>query len=387
MGLFFNVDKNDKDEESIVMPLNIRGSNKYYKPLEELVVNGENQEEDDGLDDDNFDVNNEENQDAPAPTEDEQDDAQVGNTNDELLDSPPQEDNVPEEGDDNFDIDDQPENDDNTGGEDAAPNPEDNTDNQPPDDNVNSPTEDDINQSNDTQQLANNDTATEDIEDDFTLGDDDGTDTGNTELNQDDIGTGDGNARGTDDATVDDGDNRPENPEETGGTGDNTDSGDNFDIDAGDDTGEEGMEGTDDGMGTGDQTDTSSVSGAQGDPSDQVSDEQQKENEKRLYDTLTEEQKQLRVLQLKKSYRQLYDQSENILSSINGITKTQDNIDTLRRVIEALEKIKKLLLQYISTNYDMNTYIENYTNYIKFLATFRTISKVMNELSLDDDKK
>lgn len=386
MGLFFNIDKND--EESIVMPLNIRGSNKYYKPLEELVVNGENQEEDDGLDDDNFDVNDEENQDTPAPTEDEQDDAQAGNTNDKLLDNPtPQEDNVPEEGDDNFDIDDPPENDDNAGGEDAAPNPEDNTDNQPPDDNVNSPTEDDINQANDTQQLANNDTATEDIEDDFTLGDDDGTDTGNTELNQDDIGAGDGNARGTDDATVDDGDNRPENPEETGGTGDNTDSGDNFDIDAGDDTGEEGIEDTDDGMGTGDQTDTSSVSGAQGDPSDQVSDEQQKENEKRLYDTLTEEQKQLRVLQLKKSYRQLYDQSENILSSVNGITKTQDNIDTLRRVIEALEKIKKLLLQYISTNYDMNTYIENYTNYIKFLATFRTISKVMNELSLDDDKK
>lgn len=357
MSLFFGFSKESDEMHKL--------SKKRF--VNELSVNGEEVEQDGDTEDTNFD--------NTVPNEDEQENAQDDQTNDNdnQLDNQNIEDQDDNTVDNNFDIENQDDatdvtpNDDqtNTGEEDTPPQ-----------------TEDDVETANDTQQLNTNDTATDDVEDDFTLGDE--TDDGVTDnqYNTNDIGNVNDNAGNIDDGAQNDGDNPEQRAQDDGGTGGDTDDNSNFDMTGGDE-GEEGA--TDDTTGQ-DQT-TGDVGGIQGDPSDNISDEQQKESEKQLYDTLTEEQKQLRVLKLKKSYRQLYDQSENILAAVNGISKTQDNIDILRRVIDALEKIKKLILQYVTTNYDMNTYIENYSNYIKFLAAFRTVSKVMNELSDTDGKK
>lgn len=360
MSLFFGFSKESDEMHKL--------SKKRF--VNELSVNGEEVEQDDDTEDTNFD--------NTVPNEDEQENAQDDqiNDNDNQLDNQNIEDQDDNTVDDNFDIE----------------NQDDATDVTPDDDQINTgeedtppQTEDDVETANDTQQLNTNDTATDDVEDDFTLGDE--TDDGVTDnqYNTNDIGNVNDNAGNIDDGAQNDGDNPEQRAQDDGGTGGDTDDNSNFDMTGGDE-GTEGEEGaTDDATGQ-DQT-TGDVGGIQGDPSDNISDEQQKESEKQLYDTLTEEQKQLRVLKLKKSYRQLYDQSENILAAVNGISKTQDNIDVLRRVIDALEKIKKLILQYVTTNYDMNTYIENYSNYIKFLAAFRTVSKVMNELSDTDGKK
>lgn len=357
MSLFFGFSKESDEMHKL--------SKKRF--VNELSVNGEEVEQDDDTEDTNFD--------NTVPNEDEQENAQDDQTNDNdnQLDNQNTEDQDDNTVDDNFDIENQDDATDVTPDDDQTNTGEEDT---PPQ------TEDDVETANDTQQLNTNDTATDDVEDDFTLGDE--TDDGVTDnqYNTNDIGNVNDNAGNIDDGAQNDGDNPEQRAQDDGGTGGDTDDNSNFDMTGGDE-GEEGA--TDDTTGQ-DQT-TGDVGGIQGDPSDNISDEQQKESEKQLYDTLTEEQKQLRVLKLKKSYRQLYDQSENILAAVNGISKTQDNIDILRRVIDALEKIKKLILQYVTTNYDMNTYIENYSNYIKFLAAFRTVSKVMNELSDTDGKK
>ena len=365
-----------------VYNLNIENRNKRI--LKELSVNGEEIPTEDDVDD-NFD--------NISPTEDDQETAQDNpeNTNDTVNEEPAQEevpdeeDTPPEdEGETNFDIPDEETADDVTP---TAEEPqEDTVPENTPDDTTNPPTEDDAATADDVQQLNTDDTATEDVEDDFTLGDET-DDAGGYQYNQDDTNTDNDNVGNNANDGMDDGTAPVEGDQETGDAGGATDDTGDFDLD-GEDMG--GEEGTDDGTGdpNADQGQDAGggTMGAQGDPSDNIADQEQQEAEKQLYDTLTEEQKQLRVLRLKKSYKQLFNQSENILNAINGITKTQENIDTLRRVIEALSKIKKLLIQYTSTNFDMNTYIENYSNYIKFLAVFRTISKVMDELTNSDNK-
>ena len=363
---------------------NLDIENRNKRILRELSVNGEEIPTEDDVDDNFDDI---------SPTEDDQEAAQDNpeNANDNVNEEPTQEE-TPEEGEDNppddegetnFDIPDEETADDVTP---TAEEPQDDAvPENTPDDATNPPTEDDAATTADVQQLNTDDTATEDVEDDFTVGDET-DDAGGNQYDQDDINTDNDTAGDNTNDGMDDGAAPAEGDQETGDTGGDTDAGGDFDLD-GDMGGEEGADdGTGDPNADQGQDTGGDTMGAQGDPSDNIADQEQQEAEKQLYDTLTEEQKQLRVLRLKKSYKQLFNQSENILNAINGITKTQENIDTLRRVIEALSKIKKLLIQYTSTNFDMNTYIENYSNYIKFLAVFRTISKVMDELTNSDNK-
>ena len=58
-----------------------------------------------------------------------------------------------------------------------------------------------------------------------------------------------------------------------------------------------------------------------------------------------------------------------------------DNLDTIKKLTLFTEKTKNILIDYIQNNFDKNPYLENYAMYIKFMAVFRTISKVIEELN------
>ena len=153
-----------------------------------------------------------------------------------------------------------------------------------------------------------------------------------------------------------------------------------------DDAGGEGSdEGGDD---TGEsQDDNQNNDQSPADPTDNLSDEDQKNSEQQIYDTLTDEQKRIRVLELKINFKDLYEETDNVLRSINNIPKTNENIDRIRRIIIVINKVKKYLVDFIGTNFDMNSYIDNYSTYIKFVSVFRTITKVINEINNENSKK
>ena len=77
----------------------------------------------------------------------------------------------------------------------------------------------------------------------------------------------------------------------------------------------------------------------------------------------------------------MYQDTSTTLDSVNNITRTENNIDTLRRLINVLTKVKQYLVDYISNNFDNTVYIDNYANYIKFTAIFRTITRVLDEMN------
>ena len=228
---------------------------------------------------------------------------------------------------------------------------------------------------------------TADDEDDFTLDDDgeeamDNTTTDDADNAEGDTETPDDTA---DTAPQDDGGDAT--PDDTGAdTGD-----DDFSMDdggdtegGGDDTGGEGGEnaetdGGHDDAGGGDNTPS--------DPTDGVSDEEQRAAEEEMYDSLTDDQKRIRTLQLKIDYKDLYETFVNSLDGISNIPKTSDNLETIKRLNTLLTKAKSILINYIRNNFDKNTYLENYTMYLKYLAVFRTAAKVIEELNNADDKK
>lgn len=205
------------------------------------------------------------------------------------------------------------------------------------------------------------------------------------------------------DAAGDEGDDEFQLPDDAGDDpdtgGDNADTPDtNTDDNAGEDTGDdefnmgdggddpdaggdtEGGEGGDtEGGGTGDETDgdtaTDTTTGDTG-TGDEL---QQKENE--LYDTLSEEQKKIRILQLKINFKTMYEQVDSIMDSLVDIPKTDDNIEVIRRLIVVLNNIKRYIIDYMDYEFDKRTYLDNNQIYIKYINLFRTIQKVISELT------
>lgn len=121
-------------------------------------------------------------------------------------------------------------------------------------------------------------------------------------------------------------------------------------------------------------------------PSDNVKDEEKRAAEESIYDSLTDDQKRIRVLQLKIDYKDLYETIVTTMEGINDIPKTVENLDTIKRLNIFLGKAKQILIDYIENNFDTTTYIENYTMYLKYLAVFRTVAKVIEELNNYSEK-
>ena len=228
-----------------------------------------------------------------------------------------------------------------------------------------------------TADTTGNDTTDE--EDNFTLED---ADTGND--NTAETNNNADNAAGTDDApTNTEGDTNADQTADVGAT-DNGASDDNFTMDdsGGGDTAEgDNTTGENTNEGGGDTDGAAAEDAPPADPSDNISDEDIKTSEEQIYDSLTDDQKRIRVLQLKIDYKDLYETIITTREGINSIPKTMENLDAIKRLVLFVEKTKNILIDYIQNNFDKNPYLENYAMYIKFMSVFRTISKVIEDIN------
>ena len=235
-----------------------------------------------------------------------------------------------------------------------------------------------------TDAEDNNDTAeqpTDDNEDDFTLDDAEESDTTETQSvdEPDDDTTGEENT--SDDTTQND-DTSTTDDMDTTGEESGDDSDDDFTVD-GSEGGDEGDSGDDS---QDDTSDSNNSDEAPDDPSDSIQDDEDRAAEEAIYDSLTDDQKRIRVLQLKLNYKDLYETMNTTLDGIDNIPKNTDNIDTIKRLTMLLTKAKSILIDYVENNFDSNPYLENYTMYIKYMAVFRTAAKVIEELNASSEK-
>ena len=345
--------------------------NHYNKPLNELSVGGESI---DDIDDDNFELNdNEDEEDPPTeqgegnPAEDDTDteDPNFGETDDDTdYDFTPTSDN-PEDNMIEIEIDDNP-----SGGEEETP-PEDNMIGSDDNDNAEEISTDDVNDADTagdpvaapTPDNGEDESADDtDAESDFSIPDEAGEDQGGDDATDNTGDDTDDPTTGGDDVDTDFSVDDAGGGDESGDTGEDQGGGNDATI-----GGDEDTEATDAG-------DTSNLQG------DESPDEIQAAEDK-LYDSLTDDQKALRRLQLKLDYNNLYHQTDIILNSINNIPKSDDNIESLNRLVDTVNKLKQYLVDYITIVFDKKTYLENAANYIKYINAFRTIDKVITDIS------
>lgn len=247
---------------------------------------------------------------------------------------------------------------------------------------------------------ATDDATVEDDEDNFTLDDaevqDDAPaeDTGDEDVDpaeegDDDFTTGEDEPADDDTDAGDQESGDETTGDDAGGDTDPAEEGDDdFTVDGTEGGGDEGDAGGDEG---GDQEssgdDKKSAPKGPADPSDGIPDDEDRAAEEAIYDSLTDDQKRIRTLQLKLSYKDLYETMNTTLDGVNNIPKNMDNIETIKRLTMLLTKAKTILIDYIENNFNSNPYLENYTMYIKYMAVFRTASRVIEEINNTDKKK
>lgn len=106
-----------------------------------------------------------------------------------------------------------------------------------------------------------------------------------------------------------------------------------------------------------------------------------KDNEAKLYETLSDDEKNQRILQLKNDFKSIYDQTDATINAVNAIEKNEDNIETLQRLINILNNMQKYVQDYLTMVFDKKSFMDNNAVHLKFAAMFDTVRKVIDELN------
>ena len=109
--------------------------------------------------------------------------------------------------------------------------------------------------------------------------------------------------------------------------------------------------------------------------------------EKELFVGLTQEQINIKVMELKNQYIEVYNTTINIINRLNKTTKTTSNIKILEFIIKKLMQLKELVYFYLANTFDTKSYIENSINYQEYLAILNTVNKILDQIKMQNEDK
>lgn len=260
----------------------------------------------------------------------------------------------------------------------------------------------DDDQGNDDQGSDNNDgeadTQSADDDESFEI-----TDDGDGDSEQSNDGNSDDASAQSEDQNTGDQDNGDDNQDNTDDNQDSSDQGDdqNTDDDNGDgdddyeisddddsDGGDDG--GTDDGGTDATSDDSDSGDGADTSGGDTGSDDDPRsklnELEKSIFDQLSPDQQQAKTLELKGLFQMAYNNCQKIIDSISATEANPTNTKVFDYIVSRLTDLKGYITDYLNDVFDSKGYLENMTEFQKYLAIFDTIKNTFEDIQKEDNK-
>lgn len=155
---------------------------------------------------------------------------------------------------------------------------------------------------------------------------------------------------------------------------------DDFDINA--DLGEEDMDGGDD---TGTDTGGSDSSSSSSSGGEMVEEEPVKANTD-IFASLSKEEQQVKIIELKKLFANLYSSTDDILEKINNTETDENNIHVINRISMTIFNLRKYIADYIANSFAYKSYIENDITFNRFLSIINSVSSVLEDISKENVK-
>lgn len=184
--------------------------------------------------------------------------------------------------------------------------------------------------------------------------DDDIEDGGYTE--DDDNADGEGNPEGEDNTGEDDDEYRIEDP----------------------DAGEDNPEGEEDP----DTTDTDDTA-----TSSDNSESKLKQLEGELFDQLSDDEKKIKLNELKKSFESMHSRCDGIIKMINNVTTPDENTSRIFEYLnDNLTDLKQYIYDYFTYTFETKSYLENSAQYQKYIAILNSLNNVLESAIKKEEK-
>lgn len=241
-----------------------------------------------------------------------------------------------------------------------ADDDEDNYDIQDDDQSTNATNDDTANQTDDSSNDNNDQTSTQnadDDEDNYDVQDD----------NQDD------NEQNQDDQNNDDSQNNDQD----------TNNEDNYDIqddeeDSSQNTGDQGEDETS----TGNSSDEESQQQNGDDPRAKL-----QALEKSIFDQLSPEQQQSKIKELKDLFITAHEKCQEVINMVSNSEKDPQQAKIYDYIVSRLADLKNYITDYMRDIFDSKTYLENMTEFQKYLTVFDTIKNIFDEINKESHNK
>ena len=213
-------------------------------------------------------------------------------------------------------------------------------------------------------------------------------DDGEEEFSMDDEGSeGGGEDTGEAPPADDEGEENYEIPDEEGEGGQEGGEGDAPPADDGeeefsmdDDSGEGGGEGSEGGEEAPAEDQGGEQSTDDTSSEDSETNSKLKELETVVFDDLTEDEKNMKITELKALYITVYKKCGTISEMLAGIKKDEETIQIIEYISNTLIDLREYVNDYINKVFDSKTYIENLSQLQKYIMIFNAINKVFEQI-------
>ena len=184
-----------------------------------------------------------------------------------------------------------------------------------------------------------------------------------------------GDENTSDGASTTDNNNEADNGEDNETSEEDMAGGDNdFDIDASLDDGEDSGENPE--SSPSDSDDGGSGSDSAG--GDNNSEEEVNDDNTDIFSSLSAEEQQIKIKELKGLYQQMYTSCDELLDRINNLEFTEDSLPVMNRITYALYDLKKYISEYIISIFPRKSYIENDIAFNRFLMILNSVKDILS---------
>lgn len=107
-----------------------------------------------------------------------------------------------------------------------------------------------------------------------------------------------------------------------------------------------------------------------------------------IFASLTAEEQQMKIMELKSQYNSLYTSCDDLLEKINDLDVDEDSLEFVSRITNTLFELKKYIADYLIYTFADKSFIENDIMFNRFLSIIKSIDVVFSkfEKRVDRDK-
>ena len=100
-----------------------------------------------------------------------------------------------------------------------------------------------------------------------------------------------------------------------------------------------------------------------------------------MFGSLSAEEQKMKIMELKKQYSQLFDSCDDMIEKISTIKTTEITMVPVSRMTTILMNLKDYITDYLYNQFASMSYYENDVTFNRFLAIFKSISNILNDMS------